>query len=84
MHFWPKKPDPVIEWKLRKALEEVCPPPGKWFLFCKECQWEYPVTIAELSTRLHLSCPACEYVNGLPASSQDFYLTMLEYDLEVE
>lgn len=78
MSFWRKKPLPEIDWQLRTV------PVGKWFLFCKECQWEYPVTIAELSTRLHLPCPACEYVNGLPASSQDFYLTMLEYDLEVE
>lgn len=74
--FWPRKPKP---------LEQFVPPPlGHWEIVCSSCLWFFPASLEEALQIGEMCCPACEYVNGLAASAQDFILNVLEYDLERE
>lgn len=64
MHFWPKKREPEPTYVLS--------------MFCRECDKEVVVPHLMVSFVCNECLEAIAYVDGLPASTQDFILEMLK------
>lgn len=75
MGLWPKKPN-------REPAPEF-----EYFMLCQGCETELVRIYLSATVALehvYVVCPACRYVDSLAASTKDFYLNMLEYDLKHE
>jgi len=69
--WWPRKPEPVLNWRLVKFLS-----------FCVDCDAEV-ITDVPMLCSICAECQAARrFVDSLPYSVQDRYLAGIEQDLE--